>query len=105
MQNQAKNFITKNDGFICQNCGTKNPPAPKTCRNHCVHCLYSLHVDENIPGDRGSTCKKLMKPLRIEQNSKKGFFIVHECLGCKKKINNKLAEDDEWETVCSINEF
>ena len=105
MSTQRKNFITNNDSFICQNCGTENPPAPQTCRNHCKKCLYSLHVDQEIPGDRQSSCQGLMKPIEIRQNGKKGFFIIHQCLKCKKQIRNKLAEDDTWGTVCEINKF
>lgn len=100
-----KNFISKNNGFVCQNCGVENPLAVKTCRNHCTECLYSLHVDQDVPGDRGSDCLSLMKPTAIQQNSKKGFYILHKCENCGKEINNKLAEDDNWDTVCSINEF
>lgn len=100
-----KNFITNNDSFVCQNCGTENNPAVKTCRNHCKKCLYSLHLDQEIPGDRKSNCKYLMKPIEIGQDGKKGFFVVHQCLKCKKTIRNKLAEDDNWETVCTINQF
>ena len=100
-----KNFITINEGFVCQKCGTENLPAQGTCRNHCKECLYSLHVDGEIPGDRASQCHGLMKPILIDQNSKKGFFIVHQCEKCSKKINNKIAEDDNWENICKINEF
>lgn len=100
-----KNFIKKNDGFVCLHCAFVNPFAQKTCRNHCIKCLYSLHVDEQIPGDRLSLCQGLMKPIQIEQDGKKGFTVRHLCLKCKKEICNKLAEDDSWETVCRINVF
>jgi len=105
MSDERKNFISNNDSFVCQNCGTVNPPALKTCRNHCLKCLYSLHVDANIPGDRLSQCSTLMKPIEISQESKKGFIVTHKCIKCSKQIRNKLAEDDDWETVCSINSF
>jgi len=103
MSQQRKNFITKNTSFVCQNCDTKNSPAKKTCRNHCKECLYSLHLDKEIPGDRASKCLGLMKPIEIGQNSKKGFFVIHQCTKCGKTIRNKLAEDDNWQTVCEIN--
>ena len=105
MPNKLKNFITINDSFICQNCGAENPPAFQTCRNHCKECLYSLHVDQETPGDRESNCRQLMKPVEIGQDGKKGFFVVHECQKCGKQIRNKLADDDNWETVCSVNQF
>ncbi len=105
MSTQRQNFIVKNDSFICKNCGAENPPAQQTCRNHCKECLYSLHVDAEVPGDRLSECGNLMKPIEIGQDGKKGFFVIHECTKCDKKLRNKLAEDDNWDTVCGINQF
>lgn len=94
--------IKLNPGFTCQKCGHLNPPAEKTCRNHCRHCLYSLHVDLKVPGDRLSRCLSLMEPLKIDQNGKKGFLIVHNCLLCGKIIPNKSAHDDEVDTIIKI---
>ena len=94
--------IKINNAFTCQNCGHTNPPAVKTCRNHCRQCLYSLHVDKDFPGDRQSNCLSLMEPLALDQNSKKGFIIVHQCLKCKKTIPNKVADDDQSETLIKI---
>lgn len=47
----------RNESFACQNCGmgvTIHPTG--SARNHCPACLYSLHVDDVIPGDRLSAC-------------------------------------------------
>lgn len=100
-----KNFINQNEGFTCLNCGYFNDKASKTCRNHCTQCLYSLHVDEFVPGDRLSNCKNLMQPIRVDQNGKKGFILIHKCLKCQKEISNIIAEDDNWESICKINVF
>lgn len=102
MSQERKNFIVKNTAFVCQNCGEENSPAPQTCRNHCKKCLFSLHVDAEIPGDRESACLGLMKPVEIGQDGKKGFFVIHQCNKCGKKIRNKLADDDDWDAVCEI---
>lgn len=91
-----------NNGFICKNCGYRNPKAEKTCRNHCKKCLYSLHVDDVLPGDRLSQCKGLMKPIVINHNSKKGYIIIHQCVICGKTIQNKTALDDSIDTICLI---
>ncbi len=61
-------------------------------RNHCPHCLYSLHVDE-LPGDRKSGCGGLMRPIGIVYNSKKGYQIVHRCETCGAQKVNRIAED------------
>ena len=94
--------IKLNPGFICQNCGFNTPPAQQTCRNHCMKCLYSLHVDAAIPGDRASDCLGLMEAIQIDQNGKKGFMIIHRCLKCGKKIPNKAAEDDSTDSLIKI---
>jgi len=72
-----------NDEFICENCGEKNPPAKKTCRNHCRKCLFSKHVDEKLPGDRASKCGGKMQPIGISGNFE-NLKIVHRCEKCGK---------------------
>ena len=84
---------SENQGFICLNCGANVEKLTNgSYRNHCPFCLYSLHVDI-IPGDRQNDCKGLMKPIRIEYNSKKGFQIVHKCTICGITQKNKIAEN------------
>jgi DNA-directed RNA polymerase subunit RPC12/RpoP len=97
-----KNFIKINEEFTCKNCGHKNEKHQDSCRNHCVNCLYSLHVDDTIPGDRASKCHGLMKPESIDSNGKKGFIIVHKCTKCGKTIKNKVAPDDNQDTLIQI---
>lgn len=99
-----KNFITINESFICKNCGENNPKLEKSCRNHCRKCLYSQHVDENTPGDRKSTCKSLMEPIKTEQSGKKGWIIYHKCTKCGKIIPNKTAQDDNFEKIVELSQ-
>ncbi|MBT6068985.1 RNHCP domain-containing protein [Candidatus Peregrinibacteria bacterium] len=91
-----------NEGFICQNCKHKVPSAEKTCRNHCTECLYSLHVDKEIPGDRLATCEGLMQPISLEITRNKGYVITHECLSCKKIQKNKTAKDDNFDSITEL---
>lgn len=97
-----RNFISLNDGFICENCGKKNDPQQGSCRNHCVFCLCSKHVDDKVPGDRASKCKALMQPVEIDQDGKKGYVIVHQCVKCGKIIRNKVAADDDFDAIIKI---
>lgn len=97
-------MIDINIPFICKKCGHQVAPAEQTCRNHCTQCLYSLHVDLEIPGDRASTCHSLMEPIKLDQNSKKGFIIIHKCLKCGKKIANKVATDDSSEALIRLSQ-
>jgi len=99
---QRKNFITINEEFTCQNCGHKNPKAEKSCRNHCQSCLYSLHVDKSIPGDRKSACHGLMTPYKIEKSGKKGLIIYHKCQKCGEIKPNKALQDDNMDQIIKI---
>ncbi len=95
-------FIVHNEGFICSYCGKKNPPAVRTCRNHCYTCLCSKHVDDASPGDRASMCNGKMVPIKVIPDSKKDWIILHECQKCGKQIHNKTAEDDDFEQLLKI---
>ena len=100
----SKHPITINEGFICQNCGKKNEKAKRTCKNHCQYCLHSLHVDKDVPGDRLSTCKGLMEPIKAEQNSKKGIMIYHKCTKCAKISKNKAYEEDDFDQLIILSQ-
>lgn len=99
---QRRNPIQRNESFHCENCGADNPKAPKTCRNHCRACLYSKHVDEDVPGDRLSKCQSLMEPIGIEHHTKKGLQIIHRCCTCGKNNVNKVAEDDSFDIIVKL---
>lgn len=83
-----------NNAFTCAHCGRDVQPLQNgSVRNHCPHCLHSLHVDIN-PGDRASDCHGLLEPIRVEQSGKKGWVIVHRCQKCGAIKRNKAALDD-----------
>ena len=94
--------MIKNDqSFVCVNCGKTVPPLEYTSRNHCPYCLHSLHVDV-IPGDRANSCKGELIPVAIENNSKKGYIIIHKCSKCGKICKNKSATDDNFDLMLEI---
>ncbi len=97
-----KNFIMKNEPFLCENCGKDNETLKGGCRNHCKYCLYSKHVDKDIPGDRKSACLGLMKPIELDQSGAKGYIIIHRCLKCGKEIRNKTAPDDSIDSIIAL---
>lgn len=90
-----KDFKKHNDAFTCLRCGEGNPASEKSERNHCRKCLFSLHVDEQTPGDRGSSCLGEMPPISIDYKGKKGFMIKNRCEKCGKEMLNRAAEDDD----------
>lgn len=97
-----KNFIVQNEGFTCLKCNHENPPLEGSCRNHCRKCLFSLHIDLEVPGDRASDCNGLMVPILLDYSGKKGYIITHECLKCGKIMKNKIAQDDDMDTVIKL---
>ncbi len=83
-----------NLGFTCAVCGAEVPAlANGSYRNHCPHCLHSLHVDVN-PGDRASDCGGVLEPVAVEHSGKKGWVVVHRCRRCGEVRRNRAALDD-----------
>jgi Zn ribbon nucleic-acid-binding protein len=102
MSQERKNFLHINESFECQHCGHLNQAASSGCRNHCTQCLYSLHVDTEVPGDRESDCHGLMKPVSLDYDGKKGYIVVHECQSCGKRMRNKAAPDDHHDLLVEL---
>jgi Zn finger protein HypA/HybF involved in hydrogenase expression len=86
--------------FKCENCGEYIKPLGYTARDHCPHCLYSKHVDNN-PGDRECNCHGLLKPIAIE-NFKDSYKIVYRCEKCKSIKKNIVANDDNMDLIIDI---
>lgn len=97
-----KNFIPRNEGFVCEACGTPVPPAQGTFRNHCPNCLTSKHVDDAIPGDRAATCTGLMPAMAAEGSNPDNLDLVHRCQTCGKTMRNRTAPDDNQEAIFTL---
>ncbi len=96
-----KQFTKRDEEFICENCGKKVSKLGYTSRDHCPYCLYSKHVDI-MPGDREEDCKGLLKPIRVELDSKKGYVIIYKCEKCGAIRKNKAAEDDNKDLLIKL---
>jgi hypothetical protein len=102
------------DGFVCKHCrnfvssafllsGVHN-------RNHCPYCLWSRHLDLEAAGDRLSACKAPMRPIGLTiklSRRKYGFgrgelMLIHQCSDCGRLSINRLAADDDPESIFSI---
>jgi len=92
--------MNESDDFICLHCGgvvsaqawgTKH-------RNHCPHCLWSRHVDMK-PGDRACLCKGVMEPIALWQKTDGEIMLLHRCRTCGMIKANRLAGDDDLETL------
>ncbi len=104
----------KNIYFQCKNCErkiSKEKVIGTLYRNHCPHCLYSIDIDLS-PGDRNSKCKGVMMPIGLtfkkEGKDKYGkqrqgeLMIIHECKKCKKFSINRIAGDDNSDSILQI---
>jgi hypothetical protein len=93
---------TENQQFDCANCGRPVKPVYSgTYRNHCSHCLWSLHVD-NTPGDRLATCHGRMRPIGVDFRGKKGFILIHRCEHCGLVGRNRVAPDDNFDAIVAL---
>lgn len=90
-----------NKDFRCGNCVQMvfaEAAIGTTQRNHCNHCLWSLHVDTK-PGNRASDCHARMEPVALtfkhDGNERLGdIMLVHSCKGCGEVNINRIAGDD-----------
>jgi hypothetical protein len=80
-------------------------------RNHCPYCLSSRHLDLYQAGDRLSACQARMKAvaLTLKRSAKKyacpgqgELMLVHVCEECGKISINRLATDDDNETILGV---
>jgi hypothetical protein len=80
-------------------------------RNHCPYCLWSCHLDLFAAGDRLSACKAPMRPvgLTLKRNRNKylagpggELMLIHECEDCRTLSINRVAADDDLETLLSV---
>jgi hypothetical protein len=82
--------------FRCRNCALAvSLDAPGTAhRNHCPNCLWSRHLDADVPGDRAADCGASMEPLAISVRGDGEWVLVHRCNGCDEIHLNRTAGDD-----------
>ncbi len=87
---ETKRFSKNDAGFRCCHCGQTVPPLGYTSRNHCPHCLWSLHVDV-MPGDRANACGGAMRPIGAVPDTRRGFILIHRCEVCGAVVRNRAA--------------
>jgi len=80
-------------------------------RNHCPYCLWSCHLDLYSAGDRLSACKGQMKPIGLTMkksrnkyrlDSRGELMLVHECVECNTLSINRVAADDDSESIVVV---
>ncbi len=99
-----KNFTKTIEDFICAHCGAAVSGNGYT--NHCPHCLWSRHVDNN-PGDRASSCGAMMRPISATPDGDR-FIIIQKCEKCGHIHRQRTAPNDDIDTIIELstnNEF
>jgi len=102
MSREIRRVQSSTETFICKFCGQGVGPAESGTknRNHCPHCLHSLHVDLS-PGDRRSSCFGLMIPIGL-WSERKETRIIHRCTKCGLIKINRLAGDDNERALLAL---
>jgi hypothetical protein len=82
--------------FVCGHCGVDvSLDAPGTShRNHCPSCLWSRHLDRNVPGDRKAGCPGGMEPIAVTVRGERRWMLIHRCTHCGRLRMNRTAADD-----------
>ncbi len=93
-----KAFTKTIEDFNCAHCGAVVRGNGYT--NHCPHCLWSCHVDNN-PGDRLATCGGMMRPISVETDGVK-FIITHQCEKCGKIKRQRTSDNDDIDAIINI---
>ncbi|MGI6278565.1 MAG: RNHCP domain-containing protein [Patescibacteria group bacterium] len=97
---KRKNFLVpKKEEFVCLNCGQRVDGGRYV--NHCPHCLWSKHVDQDVPGDRQSTCQGAMKPVGVTKKGKR-WRIIHQCQQCGKKTITDTKKEDNFDLIVKL---
>jgi hypothetical protein len=71
-------------------------------RNHCPNCLWSRHLDDDVPGDRDAACAGAMEPVAVSVRGDGEWALVHRCSGCDAIRLNRIAGDDNPLTLMHL---
>jgi DNA-directed RNA polymerase subunit RPC12/RpoP len=108
-------FNPRNTDFRCAHChhhvSADVLVAGVYNRNHCPYCLWSRHMDWRKPGDRLSACKAPMRPIGLTVKPSRNAYaangmgelmLIHRCDDCGKLSINRIAADDDGETLLDV---
>ena len=111
----ARGLSAENTDFECKHCHNHVSAAPFISgvqnRNHCPYCLWSKHVDMYKAGDRLSACKQGMKPVGLTLKRTRDKYagawsgelmLIHRCSDCGHISINRIAADDDPETILGV---
>jgi DNA-directed RNA polymerase subunit RPC12/RpoP len=105
---------SSNNDFRCLHCSNHVSAMAELSgvrnRNHCPACLWSRHLDLYAAGDRLSACKAPMRPIGLTMKpghnkyARAGgeLMLVHSCEDCGRLSINRIAADDDAQTLAGI---
>ena len=93
-----KGFTKTVENFNCAHCGAAVFGNGYT--NHCPHCLWSRHVDNN-PGDRAATCGGMMRPISVASDGDR-YIITHQCEVCGKIKRQRTCDADDIDAIIAL---
>ncbi len=97
---QRSNPIARDEPFQCWHCRSDVAPGGSRVRDHCPHCLRSLHVDV-VPGDRAAECGGDMHPIGLNR-SHGDDTIVYQCVRCGTTHQVVVHADDSQRALRAI---
>ncbi len=100
---ENENINNLDESFVCMVCGRNVTyvGAGSRHRNHCPHCLSSVHLD-NVPGDRSANCGGIMDAIGVWVRKNGEWAIIHRCRSCGHLSSNRIASDDNPVKLLSI---
>ncbi len=100
---ENENINNLDESFACMVCGRNitYAGAGSRHRNHCPHCLSSVHLD-NVPGDRSANCGGIMDAIGVWVRKNGEWAIIHRCRSCGHLSSNRIASDDNPVKLLSI---
>ena len=102
-QNYHTKPSSQPQSFICKSCGAEISleGAGSQHRNHCPHCLCSVHLD-NAPGDRAADCGGIMEAIGVWVRGNEEWALLHRCQKCGVIHSNRIAADDNILKLLSL---
>ena len=68
-------------------------------RNHCPHCLCTIHLDIE-PGDKKSDCRGVLRPVHYVKGE-----ITHKCEKCGIMQYTSLQRDDNRDILKKLQQL
>lgn len=87
--------------FVCEACGKSVSVLKVGVRNHCPHCLCSLHTDI-FPGDNANECHGLMVAVSTLYDEDENMLLLHKCTSCGKTARARVEMDDNYDEILKI---